>query len=145
MELWAPWGKQPLVKRTRVPRLAWGWQRRYLVGKLVLGQCLPASSSPRPCLGVLPPAWWRNVLVSSVLSFQGVCCSWWQLVVLALLAFRSCCQALEELIVPPGVSPLRKEGLAACHDVLESCCSWAEGTVRSSPYHWWRLFCLFWW
>lgn len=109
--------------------------------KLVLGQCLPESSSSGPCLGVLLPARWRDVLVFSVLSsdksccLQGVHCSWWQLVVLALLAFQNCCQALEELIVPPGVSPLRKEGLAACYDVFESCWSWAEGTVRSSPYH----------
>ncbi len=27
----------------------------------------------------------------------------------------------------PGVSPLREAGLAACHDVFESCWSWAEG------------------
>lgn len=111
------------------------------MGKLVLGQCLPTSFSPRPCLGVLLPAWWRDVLVFSVLSsvksccLQGVDCSWWQLVILALLAFQNYCQGLKELIVPPGVSPLRKEGLAACHNVFESCWSWAEGTVRSSPYH----------
>lgn len=54
---------------------------------------------------------------------------------------QSWCQGLEDLIVSPGLSPLREAGPAACHDVFESCWSWAEGTgwILAEP-----LFAIIW-
>ena len=44
------------------------------------------------------------------------------------LVLKSCCQTLEDLVVPPGVAALCEAGLTTGQDVFESRWSWAEGT-----------------
>lgn len=59
---------------------------------------------------------------------DGIVCSQEQGVGGIPLALKSCCQTLEDLVVPPGVVALCKAGLTTSQDMFESRWSWAEGT-----------------
>lgn len=58
---------------------------------------------------------------------QGIGCSLGQGVGRHSLVLKSRCQALEELIVVPGVATLCEAGFTTCQDVFESWI-WVEGT-----------------
>ena len=76
-------------------------------------------------------------MVGLFLSLSDECCCWWcdgsggshgQGVDGISLAFKHCCQTLEDLVVPPGVAALCEAGLTTGQDVFESCWCWTEGT-----------------
>ncbi len=67
-------------------------------------------------------------LVGGWLGHDVIGCSQGQGVGCNPLALKSCCQTLEDLVVPAGVAALCEAGLTTCQDVFESRWSWAEGT-----------------